>query len=45
MKWKETNAKLMKYCKEMTARFIRATAEGLDLELRNDKASQKSLDS
>ena len=43
MKWEETSAKLMKYCKETTARLIRAAAEGLDQELRNDKAGRKQL--
>jgi hypothetical protein len=33
----------MRYCKETTARFIRAAAEGLDQELRNDKAGRKQL--
>jgi hypothetical protein len=43
MKWEEISAKLMKYCKETTAKFIRAAAEGLDQELRNDKAGRKQL--
>ena len=43
MKWEETSAKLMKCCKETTARFIRAAAEGLDQKLRNDKAGRKQL--
>lgn len=43
MKWEETSAKLMKCCKETTARFIRAAAEGLEQKLRNDKAGRKQL--
>jgi hypothetical protein len=43
MKWEETSARLMKYCRETTARFIRAAAEGFDQELRNDKAGRKRL--
>jgi hypothetical protein len=43
MNWEETSAKLMKYCRETTARFIRAAAEGFDQELRNDKAGRKQL--
>ncbi len=43
MKWEETSAKLMRYCKETTARIIRGPAEGLDQELRNDKAGRKQL--
>lgn len=48
MKWEETGAKLMKYCKETTARFIRAAAEGLDQEgilhkERSDNAPQEKV--
>ena len=43
MKWEETSAKLIKYGKKTTARFIRAAVEGLDQELRNDKAGPKQL--